>query len=522
MAACRKKENSNGLHNNTEIEKDLHTSGKQRSLRTHSAAGNTKKNGGMAPSPSRGKAGEPSSVNNASLPKQTSSSSSSAAKTDNNAEETDSLKIYYRHLNDSEPMPQEDEFAVWQKIEESRDEIRRLLYRFGFVFQEHIKILETCSEENMDDVFRQSALPPEIRNMNQTAFLFSHARPWGEMIAGTYERLKGHFLAGNSDELRKEREKGIGLLMRYPMHSNLLREWYKVAQIFLMSLEIHEGHSSLAEKVLPGKKEEVEAKLLMDIEEFKTTMRALEKCFQSIEEYQNRILIANLRLVVSLVRHYRNSSVQTGDLIQEGNLGLIHATEKFDYRLGHKFSTYATWWIKQSISKAVASQSRVIRLPSHMLQAISKINRAEQNYILLNGCDPSDEELASILQMPRERVSAIKKMACQAISLQAPLSNSDGAFLENLISEGESADPAKKLAFKMMCSRLKTALDTLTEREQQIIKLRFGLSGNQPMTLVEVSKIFNLTRERIRQLEYKAIKKLRDPALMVYFQDYFS
>ena len=143
MAACGKKENSNGLHNNTEIEKDLHTSGKQRSLRTRSAADNTEKNAEMAPSPARGKAGKkPSSVNNASRSKQISSSS---AKTDSNTEETDSLKIYYRHLNDSEPMTQEDEFAVWEKIEESRDEIRRLLYRFGFVFQEHIKILETCS-----------------------------------------------------------------------------------------------------------------------------------------------------------------------------------------------------------------------------------------------------------------------------------------------------------------------------------------------------------------------------------------
>lgn len=233
-------------------------------------------------------------------------------------------------------------------------------------------------------------------------------------------------------------------------------------------------------------------------------------------------MTANLRLVVSIVNRYRSSAVPEGDLIQEGNLGLIRAMDRYDYRLGTRFTTYATWWIKQAVLYTISSQSRVIRLPGHMLAAINKINKAEQNFILTNGRDPSLDELSAILELPRPRISALKKMMCQAISLQAPRNTEEGSELENLLSDGEADDPVRLLAFKLLKARLEQALGTLSEREQQVIRLRFGLDSEKTMTLVEVSKVFNLTRERIRQIEMRAIKKLREPALQGYFKEYFS
>jgi len=234
------------------------------------------------------------------------------------------------------------------------------------------------------------------------------------------------------------------------------------------------------------------------------------------------MVTCNLRLVVSIVQHYHSSNVQTSDMIQEGNLGLIRAIDKFDYKLGHKFSTYATWWIKQAVSRTITSQSRVIRLPAHMIATIVRINKAEQAFLQRTGKMPTDEELALQLELPRERVSAIKKMSCQTISLQAPITDDkDRDLLENLLCDPETTDPTRQMTSKMLLDNLKEAIDRLPEREQQIIRMRYGLDSQPPKTLLEVSKYFNLTRERIRQIEMRAIRHLRNPNLETCYQDYY-
>ena len=209
-------------------------------------------------------------------------------------------------------------------------------------------------------------------------------------------------------------------------------------------------------------------------------------------------------------------------MIQEGNLGLIRAIDKFDHKLGHKFSTYATWWIKQAVSRTITSQSRVIRLPAHMIATIVRINRAEQDFLQRNGRMPTDMELAAQLEMSRERISAIKKMTCQTISLQAPVSDeNDRNLLENLLCDPDTTDPARQMTSKLLLENLKDAIDRLPEREQQIIRMRYGLDSQPPKTLLEVSKFFNLTRERIRQIEMRAIRHLRNPNLETCYQDYY-
>ena len=200
----------------------------------------------------------------------------------------------------------------------------------------------------------------------------------------------------------------------------------------------------------------------------------------------------------------------------------MKALEKFDYKLGHRFCTYASWWVRQAVARALSAQSRVIRLPIHMLATIRKMNIAEKNFIQLNGTEPTIEELAQILEMPKERVSAIKKMSLQCISLQAPTSEDSEATIENFLSDKESDDPMKTLARKMMKERLAEAINLLSEREKQVITMRYGLDGGPCKTLTEVSAIFNVTRERIRQLELKTLEKLRKHSDSgKYLEDYF-
>jgi len=208
-------------------------------------------------------------------------------------------------------------------------------------------------------------------------------------------------------------------------------------------------------------------------------------------------------------------------LIQEGNIGLMRALDKFDYRLGHKFCTYATWWIKQSVNRSIADQSRVIRIPIHMINTINMINAVEQRFIQENGREPSVDELASKLEMPVARVSAIQKMARQPLSLQSSVNDDDEtSTLEGMVSDDRN-DPVEEIASQVIREKLFEALATLSEREQQIIIMRFGLDGEEPKTLVEVSQHFDLTRERIRQIEMKTIEKLRAPSRLRYFDNIF-
>ena len=262
----------------------------------------------------------------------------------------------------------------------------------------------------------------------------------------------------------------------------------------------------------------LEERFLMTLPELTEAIRKLLETHETLQQFRQKMIEANLRLVISIAQKYRNRGLPFNDLIQEGNLGLLRALEKFDFRLGNKCSTYASWWIKHNISRSIAEQSRVIRIPAHMVHAINSMTWAEQRFIQTNGREPEVEELAAILEMPVARISAIRKMACQTISLQAPISSSeDGAMLEDLIADDNStSNPVLDFARKMLYEKLYEMLRTLPERDQQIIIMRFGLFGQSCLPLVEISKRFNLTRERIRQIEAKIIENLRSPAKLKY------
>ena len=266
---------------------------------------------------------------------------------------------------------------------------------------------------------------------------------------------------------------------------------------------------------LDGASEEEKAEIK---EEIKTLQRDVDKGADA----KKRLAEANLRLVVSIAKRYVGRGMLYLDLIQEGNLGLIKAVEKFDYKKGYKFSTYATWWIRQAITRAIADQARTIRIPVHMVETINKLIRVSRQLLQELGREPSPEEIAKEMNMPVERVREILKISQEPVSLETPIGEEEDSHLGDFIKDDNVPVPADAAAFTLLKEQLEEVLGTLTEREQKVLTLRFGLEDGRARTLEEVGKEFNVTRERIRQIEAKALRKLRHPSRSRKLKDYLE
>ena len=278
------------------------------------------------------------------------------------------------------------------------------------------------------------------------------------------------------------------------------------------------GEGRLDDPVRMYLKEIGKIKLLTPEEELETAKRMAE----GDEEARKRMSEANLRLVVSIAKRYVGRGMQLLDLIQEGNLGLMKAVEKFDYTKGYKFSTYATWWIRQSITRAIADQARTIRIPVHMVETINRVLRTSHSMVQTLGREPTTEEVAKELHMDVPKVEEIMKIAQEPVSLETPVGEEEDSHLGDFIQDDDASQPSEEASYTLLREQLEDVLATLTPREQQVLRMRFGLQDGKPHTLEEVGKEFDVTRERIRQIEAKALRKLRHPSRSKKLKDFLS
>lgn len=418
----------------------------------------------------------------------------------------DALGAYFRMVGALPPLAVEAQASLGTAIDDATGELRVLLTGFDFVIADILKQIDRCwrFEASPADIFMPSSLPEA--NAKSSASTLDALRAWRKKLEAVLTKS------------RDERQSDLPL--RYPVNACCLEKYYSavtraVAVLRLESSDAPDDGNELAEAALA----EISARGSGDPQGWARVHSALVAAHEKLLGLRMKMVESNLRLVISIARRYRSRGLPFDDLIQEGNIGLLHALERFDFKLGHKFSTYASWWIHHCISRATAEQVRIIRLPVHMINTITAMNRAEQRFIHLNGREPEMTELAAMLELPVARVNAIRKMSCQTISLQSALGeDEDSGMLEDIVADDETNNPMARYAHKVLFQKLYEVLETLPERERNIIVMRFGLYGQPRLPLNEISAKVNLTRERVRQLEKKVLETLRSPSKIKYIE----
>lgn len=430
-------------------------------------------------------------------------------------EHSSSLTYYFNDVQSLPMLSASEQQELFTRMEDASDCLRRRLAGFGFTANEYLRILQDCAAHSAEfaDFFLASSLPAGTRQQD----LAEYCRQWHDRIAAIAAELKRVFRTDPAAAARLRQDLSAEL-MRHPLSGDLVAEYTGIIRDYELLLRPGKPDASSPDDSLRL----LEERTWMTHRELLPEIAALRREEEILQHLQQQMIESHLRLVISIAKHYRSRGVSFDDLIQEGNLGLLKALLKFDSRLGNRFSTYATWWIRNHILRSLAEQSRIIRIPAHILNTINAIRMAELRYLQSHGEEPSIEELARLLELPTARVSALKKMACQAISLQQTCGAEDerGTVLEELIAgSGTDSDPVRTLARQMLYDNLYKMLESLPERDQLVLIFRFGLYDQPRLSLAELARRLNLTRERIRQIEQRILNRLRDPAYRRYLEE---
>ncbi len=454
----------------------------------------------------------------------------------------DPVQMYLRQMGKVPLLTREQEVAICKRIEEGETEARRILATFGFTGKEHIalaeKLLAEPPKERFDRVVVDKKVESRAKHLTALRRLIRRVRDLDDKMDHAFEQSrKGASKATRQKWLNKFRKLDKVLQATYPKFfykpkvaeeimtvSDNVHEKIQTSLRAIAEFETHRKSASNTQAIAAERTRltAFEKFVRMPYEEFVAAHSLMRKAATRADDAKSEMAAANLRLVISIAKKHTNRGLSFLDLIQEGNMGLMKGVEKFEYQRGYKFSTYAIWWIRQAITRAVADQARTVRIPVHMIEVINRLMRVQKRLMQELGREAEPEEIADELNMPVARVRAILKMAQQSVSLQAPVGDGDDASVGDFIEDKKAANPSDVTSYSLLKDSLHGVLATLTERERKIVEMRFGLVDGYERTLEEIGQQYNVTRERIRQIEAKALRKMRHPTRLRHLQGFLE
>ena len=430
----------------------------------------------------------------------------------------DPVRMYLKQMGQVPLLTREQEVEISKRIEDAEIEVARNLHLFGFVTDSYLELADKLNKgkERFDRVILDKKIESRERYMKGLPKLCEQLKQLHQENDDLFRQLSVKNPRGKK-KLEEDFQKNLQTLNRV-----FTRFYYKQKVVEDFCEQVDDCMQKFwkygrklqidpEDKEFLTKLRELQQRTWHTPASFEEANKQLRHWLKEALRAKTEMVEANLRLVISIAKKYTNRGLSFLDLIQEGNMGLMKAVEKFEYRRGYKFSTYATWWIRQAITRSIADQARTIRIPVHMIETINKLMRVQKQLVQEYGREPSPEEIAEEIHLPVERVRAVLKMAQQPISLQAPVGDSDDTSFGDFIEDKSADNPMEEAGFSMLKDKIKDVLDTLTEREREVLEQRFGLKDGYSRTLEEVGRQFQVTRERIRQIEAKALRKMRHP-----------